>query len=426
MRFFRFLLRVIYVGYCLAVRAWKWFFLWLWMIALRKPREVRKERFAQEVLALFRSLSATFIKVGQIMSTRPDLLPPHIIRALEALQDDVGPFPFEQVEATLRAELGRSPHDIFTDLSPAPIASASVSQVHKARLADGRVVAVKVRRPHIEDICDFDLRMMRLGAWFMSLVPSVRLLAPVESVDEFARAIKMQLDFRIEAENNRRFRKNFAGDPDVSFPELHEELCTASVLVMEFVPGWKILDTRRPREGGSRLARIGLRTLMKMVFIDGFVHADLHPGNIFVTPEGKVVILDVGLCAELDEAHRMAFAGFFAAWAQNDGKTMARIMADFSPNRGHIPNYEGFEKEIVGFAQRYFGKRIEDVQVGIVVFDMLGILRRYRVRANPIFTMVNIAIAVTEGIGKQLDPRLDMMAEGAPFFAQMGLFGKLA
>src|SRR5262245_16163899 len=423
MRFFRFLLRVLYVGYCLALRAWKWFFIWLWMLVTRRGREARKERFAREVLDLFRGLGATFIKVGQIMSTRPDLLPPHIVRALEALQDDVGPFAFEHVEATLREELGRSPHDVFTDLSPAPIASASVAQVHKARLADGRVVAVKVRRPHIEETCDFDLRMMRLGAWFMSLVPSIRLLAPVESVDEFARAIKMQLDFRIEAENSRRFRKNFAGDPDVSFPALCEELCTARVLVMEFVPGWKILDTKRPREGGARLARIGLRTLMKMVFIDGFVHADLHPGNIFVTPEGKVVILDLGLCAELDDENRTAFAGFFAAWAQNDGKTMARIMADFSPNRGKIPDYPGFERELVAFAGRYLGKRMEEIQVGKVLFDMLGILRRYRVRANPTFTMVNIAIAVTEGIGKQLDPKLDTMAEGMPFFAQMGLLG---
>src|SRR5262249_25662661 len=198
-----------------------------------------------------------------------------------------------------------------------------------------------------------------------------------------------------EAENSRRFRKNFAGDPDVSFPALVDEMCTGRVLVMEFVPGWKILDTKRPVSQNARLARIGLRTLMKMVFIDGFVHADLHPGNIFVTPEGRVVILDLGLCAELDDRHRMAFAGFFAGWAQNDGKAMARIMADFSPNRGQIPDYPGFEREIVAFAARYFGKRIEDVQVGVVVFDMLGILRRYRVRANPTFTMVNIAIAVT-------------------------------
>src|SRR5262249_42178235 len=124
MRFLRFLLRVVYVGYCLAVRAWKWLFVWLGMLLLRRGRDARKERFAAEVLNLFRELGATFIKVGQIMSTRPDLLPPHIVRALESLQDDVGPFPFEQVEATLRTELGRSPHDLFSDLSPAPIASA--------------------------------------------------------------------------------------------------------------------------------------------------------------------------------------------------------------------------------------------------------------------------------------------------------------
>ena len=426
MRGARFVLRVLKVSLLVGTHALRFLFAWLGLLLARRGRPARQERFSQAVLGLFRRLGATFIKVGQIMSTRPDLFPPHVIRALERLQDDVGPFGFDEVTAILRAELRDEPSAIFTELEPQPVASASVAQVHRARLKDGRLVAVKVRRPAIEEICEFDLAMMRLGARLMALSPSIRLLAPVESVDEFGRGIRTQLDFRIEAENNRRFRENFAGDPDVRFPVLVEEHCTERVLVMDFIEGVKILDSRRPREGRNRLARIGFRTLLKMVFLDGFVHADLHPGNIFVTAEEKVVILDLGLCAALDARHRAAFAGYFAAWAQNDGRTMARIMVEFSPGKDKVPDFAAFERAVVDFAARWWGKRIGEVQVARVVFEMMGILRRHRVRVNPTFTLVNIAIAVTEGIGKQLDPEIDIMTEAAPFFAALGLGGQAA
>jgi ubiquinone biosynthesis protein len=243
----------------------------------------------------------------------------------------------------------------------------------------------------------------------------VRLLAPVESVDEFGRAIRMQIDLTIEAANNRRFRANFAGDPDVVFPELVPELCSARVLTMTFVRGQKVLEAGRRSKDPARLARIGFRTLLKMVFEDGFVHADLHPGNIFVTPDDRVAILDLGLTAELDETHRRAFARFFAAWASGDGATMAKLMSDLSPSSA-VRDYAAFEAEVVAMAARYLGKPLGQVAVSQVAFDMMGILRRHRVRVNPTFTMCNIAIAVTEGIGKQLDPTLDLMAEALPYF----------
>src|SRR5262249_41516061 len=157
--------------------------------------------------------------------------------------------------------------------------------------------------------------VMRWFAHVVSIIPSLRLLAPVESVDEFGRAIRMQIDLTIEAANNQRFHRNFAGDADVVFPELVPELCSARVLTMSFVTGRKVLEAGRESKDPARLARIGFRTLLKMVFEDGFVHADLHPGNILVTPDDRVAILDLGLTAELDETHRRAFARFFASWA---------------------------------------------------------------------------------------------------------------
>jgi ubiquinone biosynthesis protein len=401
----------------------RWVVVWLCLLATLSPRTRRQTWFGDCLVALFCDLGATFIKMGQIMSTRPDLFPPHVIRALERLQDQVGPFAYEHVQTTLYEDFGRYVEDLFEDFDKEPIASASVAQVHKARLHDGRVVAVKVRRPKIEPIVTFDLSVMQLVAQVMSLLPSIRLLAPKESLGEFGRGIYLQLDFTIEARNNLRFRAMFEEDPDVVFPTLVPELCSKRVLTMEYIDGTKILQFRKTPHDPTRLARIGFRVLLKMIFEDGFVHADLHPGNIFVTTDGKVALLDLGRVGELDDFHRRHFARYFAAWAQADGKTMARIMADLMPAGARpIPDPALFEQAVCEFVQRYWGKKIGEVQIGLVVFDMLQILRRHRVRVNATFTLVNIAIAVTEGIGKQLDPSLDLMREALPFFAKYEYF----
>jgi ubiquinone biosynthesis protein len=395
----------------------RWLLGWLWLVATFAGRQRRRTWFGKVVADLFRSLGATFIKVGQIMSTRPDLIPEHVTRALERLQDDVGPFPFSDVAQTIEEDLGRPYSQIFAELVPVPIASASVAQVHKARLPDGRVVAVKVRRPDVVELCTFDLAVMRLWARLIARLPTLGALEPEAVVREFGRAIFAQLDFQIEARNNRRFRENFRGNPDVTFPVVVESLSSSRVLCMTFIEGTKILAWNRTWSDPRRMARVGLQTMLKMIFEDGFVHADLHPGNIFITADHKLALLDLGLVGELDAPHRRSFARFFAAWAQRDGDTMARLLfamssADPRDERG----YERFRSAMIEFVGRYWGQRLGEVQVGMVLFDMLAILRRHRIRMNPAFTIVNIAIAVTEGIGKQLDPELDLMSVALPYF----------
>jgi ubiquinone biosynthesis protein len=395
---------------------------WAALLLRRSGRARRQDWFGQVVLDLFRELGATFIKVGQIMSTRPDLIPEYVSRNLQHLQDDVGPFPLPAVLRAIEQDLGQPVAKLFPEFAPVPLASASVSQVHKARLPDGRLVAVKVRRPDVVELCTFDLHVMRIGARMLNAIPSIATLAPVATVEEFGRAIFAQLDFRVEARNNRRFRDNFKDEPAVTFPEVIEGLSSERILTMTFVEGTKILSTAQTRSDPKRVARLGLQVLLKMIFEDGFVHADLHPGNIFITPDDKLCLLDLGLVGELDGPHRNGFMKFFAAWAQRDGDTMARLMYDMSTNASPgapPPDPEAFERyraAIIEFVGRYWGQRMGEVQVGKVLLDMLGILRKHRVRANPTFTIVNIAIAVTEGIGKQLDPDLDLMSEALPYF----------
>lgn len=425
MRTLRFIGRGFWVAAILLVHALVWFVGWLGLLLSLRDKATRQAWFARRLASLLIALGATFVKVGQIMSTRPDLFPPHIIHALTRLQDNVGAFSWRAVERTISEDLGKPIGELYASFEHEPIASASVAQVHRATLSSGEEVAVKVRRPGLDDLVRFDLAIMRMFAWVLALIPSIRLLAPVESVDEFGRAIRAQIDLRIEAGNNARFSQNFAGDPDVTFPTLYPSLCSRRVLTMGFVRGVKVLDA--PAKQGAdatRLARIGFRTLLKMVFADGFVHADLHPGNILVDDRQQIVILDLGLTAELDETARRAFAQFFAGWTGGNGKIMAKLMADLSPS-ARVADYAVYEREVDEFVGRYLGKALGEVQVSTVAFDMFNILRRHRVRVNPIYTMCNVAIAVTEGIGKQLDPRLDLVQEAMPFFVTLSSAGRL-
>lgn len=424
MRPLRFVGRGLWIALLLVVHALVWWLGWLALVVAFRGKAARQAWFGKRLAALLIGLGATFVKVGQIMSTRPDLFPPHVIAALTRLQDDVGAFAWRHVERAFVADFGKRPDELFTRFDRTPVASASVAQVHKALLPDGTEVAVKVRRPGLPALVAFDLTVMRAIAWLIALIPSARLLAPVESVDEFGRSIRAQIDLTIEAANNARFARNFASDPEVAFPTLYPALCSAQILTMGFVEGSKVLDAPRTGADPTRLAKIGFRTLLQMVFADGFVHADLHPGNILVDRTGTVVLLDLGLTAELDEHARRAFAQYFAGWASGDGKTMARLMAELSP-KARVRDWAAYEADVVAFVAKYYGKALGEVQVSTVALDMMNILRRHRVRVNPVYTMCNVAIAVTEGIGKQLDPTLDLMQQALPFFATIRQAGRL-
>jgi ubiquinone biosynthesis protein len=411
----RLLLRTIAIAALLWLHGLFLLLRYLALVLRRAPLEQRRTLVADTAVNVIQELGATFVKIGQFLSTRADVLPPHLLHALERLQDHVPPFPYDQVQRLLHQQLGERAEELFEELDPYPIASASVAQVHRGRLRDGQVVAVKVLRPGIERTVRFDLLVLRALARALSIFRSVRALQPVAIVDEFGRAVRQQLDFTIEAANNRRFRTNFAGDDNVGVPRLVDALCTERVLCMELVSGGKLLGPQREPAEREHLARTGFRLLLKMIFVDGFVHADLHPGNLLVDGR-RIIMLDLGLVAELGPRHRSALAQLFAAWGAGDAGRICDLMLALAPADGPI-DVARLRVGIEELTTSYRTIALEQVQLGQVLLAVTRLLRRQRVRLEPALTMILVAIGVLEGVGRQLAPHLDLVREGLAFFA---------
>lgn len=369
-----------------------------------------------EVLArALERLGATFVKLGQIVATRPDVVPPGITTALARLHDAVPPAPFEEVEQVLARELPPERRARLRSIDPVPLAAASVAQVHRGVLDDGRAVAIKVQRLRAEGQIERDLAIFTVGARVLDRLPKMRWVSLPGAVERFAAALRAQLDFELEARNNRRLAKNFAGDPRVRVPDLHEALCTRRVLTMELIDGIKPTEVT---EGRKELALAGLRCIAQMVFLDGFVHADMHPGNLLLSRDGHVVLIDLGLVAEIPEPMRKAWVETFVNVAACDGVKAARGFYEYAPTVGGDTDYAAFEADVVAHLDALKGRPLAELEVTEAVGGAMAILRRHHVQVDPSFTVVQLAMLVAEGVGKQLDPALDVLACVAPYLAQ--------
>lgn len=390
---------------------------WLRIEAPPLPRVQRA--VGRALVRLAASLGATFIKVGQIASTRADLVPFPLREELTALQDRVPPFPFEIVRATVEADFGCPLETLFASFDATPVAAASVAQVHRARLpGSGEIVAVKVRRPDILEKVRLDRSILLfVSRGLERLIPSLRLISLEGAMREFCRAVEEQIHLSNEAEHNRRFRRNFADDPDVHFPHLVPELCSDAVLTMEFIEGIREEELEARGIEVHRVVEAGMRAVCRMIFLHGFVHSDLHPGNLRFRPPHQIVLLDLGLVGALADADRVTTARLLFAFATGDGKTVARLFYDNAPHRGTL-DYAAYEAEILTLVEDVRRRGLAKLQVTVEIGRIFDILRRHRIQARSHMTMVNLALMTAEGLGKRLAPDLSLTDEALPYLAE--------
>jgi ubiquinone biosynthesis protein len=364
-------------------------------------------------------LGATFVKVGQIASTRADLLPEPLRLELAKLQDRVPAFPFAQVREIVERELGQPLEALFERFDPEPVAAASVAQVHRAVWrGHHEPVAVKVRRPDILEKVRLDRSILLFVARVLErVVPSLRLIALEGAMLQFCQAVEQQIHLRNEAAHNERFRANFADDPDVRFPRLLPEACSDAVLTMEFVEGVREEELLARGVDVHRIVEAGMRAVSRMVFLHGFVHADLHPGNLRFVPPGGIVFLDLGLVGELETNDRVTTASMLFALATGDGKTVARLFHENAPWQ-RTPDYAAYEREIVVFVDGIRQRGLANLQITLAIGRLFDILRRHRIQSRSHMTMVNLAMMTAEGLGKRLAPDLSLTDEALPYLAE--------
>ena len=391
----------------------------------RKRRE-RVERLSRAVrvrLAI-EELGPTYIKMGQILSTRPDLVPVDFVRELAKLQDKVPAFPFSDILRIIQQETGKPVDDLFDQLEPEPLASASIGQVHRARLKDGEPVAVKVQRPGIQKLVEVDLEiMLHLATLAERHIEELAHHKPVKIVEEFARSIEKEMDYTLEATSMERVAQTFLHDETVYIPKVYREITTKRVLTQEFVDGIKIsLVDQLDKNGYDRklITRRGADILLTQIFEHGFFHADPHPGNLFALPGNVIGMLDFGMMGTVDRKTRERFVDLVAAVVRRDEARVTRVLLKLTLWDDE-PDSRLLNKDVADFMGEHLYKPLKDINVGKLLNQMLELAAQHRLRVPPeIFLMMKAGSAV-EGVGLMLDPDFDMIAHAEPFIKQVKL-----
>jgi len=364
------------------------------------------------------ALGPIFVKFGQLLSTRRDLLPTDIADELAKLQDQVPPFGGEHVAAALERAYRRPLSTVFAEFDAIAIASASVAQVHLARLHDGREVAVKILRPGIGDIIGKDVALLDAAASLVELLwADGRRLRPHEVVAEFAKHLEDELDLMREAANASQLRRNFQTSPLLLVPEVHWDYCSTEVMVMQRMHGTPVSQVSRLREQGidmKQLSRAGVEIFFTQVFRDGFFHADMHPGNILVTRDGRYVALDFGIMGSLTPFDKHYLAQNFLAFFRRDYRRVAEAHIE----SGWVPKdtrADEFETAIRAVCEPIFSRPLKDISFGRVLLRLFQTARRFNMPVQPQLVLLQKTLLNIEGLGRELDPDLDLWATAKPY-----------
>ena len=387
-----------------------------WWLARGVPRGVRIRRALE-------ALGPIFVKFGQALSTRRDLLPEDIADELALLQDRVPPFPGAQARRIVERALGRPVAEAFAEFDDAPLASASIAQVHPARLPDGREVVVKVLRPGIERVIRRDVRLLYLTARLLArYVREARRLRPVEVVAEFERTVSDELDLMREAANCSQLRRNFEGSPLLYVPEVHWPYCRREVMVLERIRGVPIGDIDALRARGvdlQRLSETGVEIFFTQVFVHNFFHADMHPGNIFVDATDparpRYMAVDFGIMGALGPDDQRYLAENFFAFFRRDYRRVAELHVE----SGWVPRgtrVEEFEMAIRAVCEPIFERPLKEISFGRLLLRLFQTARRFHMEVQPQLVLLQKTLLAVEGLGRQLYPDLDLWKTAKPFF----------
>jgi ubiquinone biosynthesis protein len=388
--------------------------------ALRFGRRLEAPRGERLRLAL-EALGPIFVKFGQVLSTRRDLLPTDVANELALLQDRVPPFPSSQAIAEIERGLGRRIDTMFSEFEAEPVASASIAQVHFARLHDGAEVAVKVLRPGMAQVIGKDLALLRTaGKLAMRLSADARRLRPLDVIDEFDHYLHDELDLVREAANANQLRRNFADSELLRIPEMHWDYCASSVIVMERIHGIPISQIDRMVAAGmdlKKLSRDGVEIFFTQVFRHGFFHADMHPGNIFVGDAGpdfnRYIALDFGIVGTLSDSDKSYLAQNFLAFFRRDYRRVAELHVE----SGWVPRstrVEELEGSIRAVCEPIFDRPLKEISLGLVLLRLFQASRRFNVAIQPQLVLLQKTLLNIEGLGRQLDPDLDLWVTAKP------------
>lgn len=379
--------------------------------------EIERLTIPERLRISFEALGPTFVKLGQLLSNRPDMVPESFVEEFKKLQDNVAPLPFEILREQVERELGGKLEDHFSMFNATPLASASIGQVHEAKLHSGEEVVVKIQRPEIDKIIKSDVSILRfLAAMMEKYLPETRIISPVQMVEEFFAVLNYELDFVVEANTTIKVGENFKDNPRVVIPRVYRKYSTHKVLTLERLHGVKITDVEAVRKLGAdpgELVDIGVRGFFKMVMQDGLFHGDLHGGNLFAmrdaaTGVSQIGVIDFGIVGRLSPKARDTFSRMLLALVMEDYETLCYEYAELGAS-GTAIDFEGFQREVRNSLSPYMGLSLKDMNIGLILINSTKVAVKYNIKVPSDWMIVFKAIFTIEGLGRQLLPDFDIM-----------------
>jgi ubiquinone biosynthesis protein len=387
-------------------------------ISGKQPEQIEKLSRPERIRMALEELGPTFVKLGQILSTRPDLIPLEYVQELSKLQDKVPAFSYEDAKAIIKSETGSFPEEIFSSFDKTPIAAASLGQVHKALRDTEEAVAIKVQRPGIQEIIEVDLEiMLDLASLVERNVKELEVLHPTKIVREYARSMDDETDYTVEAAHIEHFARQFLEDQTIYVPKVFRQWTTKRILTMEYVEGIKGSDLDRLKQEGYDLKEIanrGASLIMKQIFVYGFYHADPHPGNIFILPNAVICFLDFGMMGRISNQEREDFTELVKVILCKDEKKTVDALLKVS-NFTADPDRSELERDVAGFFDQFLYLTLKEVDIGNLLQRVLEILAKQGISLKPDLFLMLKALVTVEGLGRSLDPDFQIVEYAEPF-----------